>query len=122
MSKANVPAVVKSRGGRPAYRPTRNQHEIVAGLVLLGTNREKIAAIMGITQPTLEKYFGDTLDRYQSRMLSKVAGKAYGMALDGNPFMVQFVLRTCAGWKENLLSDQDTVFVKRVIGINDANV
>jgi hypothetical protein len=44
------------------------------------------------------------------------------MALGGNSFMVQFVLRTRAGWKENLLSEQNTVFVKRVIGINDANV
>jgi hypothetical protein len=122
MAKVDMPAVVKSRGGRPAYRPTRNHHEIVARLVLLGTNREKIAAIMGITQPTLEKYFGETLDHYQKRMLSKVAGKAYSMALDGNPFMVQFVLRTRAGWKQNLVSEQDTVFVKRVIGINDANV
>jgi hypothetical protein len=122
LAKANLPAVVKSRGGRPAYRPTANQHEIVARLVLLGTNREKIAAIMGITQPTLEKYFGDTLDHYHKRTLSKVAGKAYSMALDGNPFMVQFVLGTRAGWKENGLNEQDTVFVKRVIGINDANV
>jgi hypothetical protein len=120
MAHGNLPAVVKR--GRPSYRPTRHDEEIVKELVLLGSNREKIAAIIGITRPTLEKYFGETLDHYQKRMLSKVAGKAYGMALDGNPFMVQFVLRTRAGWKENVLREQDTVFVKRVIGINDANV
>jgi hypothetical protein len=39
-------------------------------------DREKIAAILGIAPMTLEKHFGDTLDHYQKRMLSKVAVKA----------------------------------------------
>jgi hypothetical protein len=121
-----VPEVIgvrpKSRGGRPPYKPTDADKKAVKELILLGTNREKIAVIIGITQPTLEKYYGEMLDNYQSRMLSRVAGKAYGMALDGNPFMVQFVLRTRAGWKENLLTNDETQLIKRVIGIQDANV
>jgi hypothetical protein len=89
----------------------------VRKLVLLGRSREKIAAALGISVDQLTYAYRETLEFYQARMLGKLANQAYEMALKGNPFMVQFVLRTRAGWSENRMGDEETQVIKRVIGV-----
>lgn len=122
-------AKVATTAARPSRKgligrhlPTHETRDQVRKLVLLGSNHVQIAGCLGISIHTLQKHYKETLSYYQSRMLSEVAGKAYGMALKGNPFMIQFVLRTRAGWKEKLLGEEDMQLIKRVIGVPDADV
>jgi hypothetical protein len=104
------------------YKPTTEDKDRVKRLVLLGSPKEKIAGAMGLSIDVLEKNFGDVLKFYEARRLSDVAGKAYDMALKGNPVMVQFVLRTRGRWRENVLGDVEELWVKRVIGVADSDI
>src|SRR5215831_12356186 len=92
--------------GYTHYKPNPKDTDEVRRQVLLGATHATIAGCLGISVETLDRVYGDTLKFYQTRMLGQVAGTAYKQALQGNPFMVQFVLRTRARWKENVLSDE----------------
>jgi len=108
--------------GIPHHRPTSETRSTVKKMVLLGSTRAVIAGALGISPETLEKHYHDTLNYYQAHMLSNVAGKAYGMALKGNPHMVMFVLRTRAGWRDNVFGEADAQLIKRVIGVRDDDI
>lgn len=104
------------------HKPTPATRQTVMKMVLLGSTRPLIAGALGISPEALERHYHDTLNYYQAHMLSKVAGRAYGMALKGNPVMVQFVLRTRAGWKDNVFGDSDQSLIKRIIGVKDDDI
>jgi len=107
--------------GYTHYKPNLEDKDKIKKMVLLGAPHEKIAASLGISLSTLTKYYRDVLDYYKTHMLSQVATRAYAMAIEGHPVMTPFVLRTQGGWKENL-EVEETLIVKRVVGIHDADV
>lgn len=117
--------VAKNMKGQPGfvhYRVNAKDKQEVRRQVLLGQTQQAIADSLGLSLQALDRHYRDTIRYYQQRMLGKVAGKAYAKALKGETQMVQFVLRTRAGWKERLLGEEDTALLKRVIGVAEEDV
>lgn len=110
--------------GRPQFKPTKHDYQVVRNLVLLGVPEKKIAQCVGpqgIAHETLRFHFSAILERYRDEMLGKVADKAFQSALKGNPTLMMFVLKTRAGWKENVNMSGEVV-IKRVIGVSEKDV
>jgi hypothetical protein len=93
----------------------------------------------GVSVETLNKYFGEELARYRELTLSTIARSAYKMALmpeDGGyshklispeirSRMIQFVLKTRAGWRESdttIINANNVQVVKRVIGVDEKDL
>ena len=132
----------KLLGTVAVYRPTMKDRERVKNLLLLGTPEPLIAICVGpsgINVETLHKYFGEELTRYRELTLSTIARSAYKMALmpeDGGyshklvspeirSRMIQFVLKTRAGWRESdttIINAQNVQVVKRVIGVDEKDL
>tara|TARA_R110000868_G_scaffold12045_4_gene58483 strand:+ start:70 stop:423 length:354 start_codon:yes stop_codon:yes gene_type:complete len=80
---------------------TRKQVETMSGF---GVPQEGIASSIGITRPTLAKYYPDELDAGTVKANSAVAQSLYKKALgDGSSAVTAaiFWLKTRAGWKES---------------------
>lgn len=132
----------KTLGAISKYTPTTRDREKVKNLLLLGTPEPLIAQCVGafgVSVETLNKYFGEELMRYRELTLSKIARSAYKMALmpeDGGyshrlispeirSRMIQFVLKTRAGWRESdttIINANNLQIVKRVIGIDEKDL
>lgn len=109
--------------GRPVYKPNARDLKLVQNLCLLGLSEERTAKCVGIALETLRKYYGEVLENYRDKTLSKVAECAMQLALKGNPSMIMFVLKTRAGWSEKVGLDDDTKqLIKRVIGVKEEEV
>jgi hypothetical protein len=78
--------------------PTPISRELVKSLVALGEPQEKIADIIDIDEKTLRKHYREELDHSLPLLLSRVANTAYKKALDGDPKMIELVLKCRARW------------------------
>ena len=75
----------------------------------LGFTQEKIAALLGITKPTLEKHFREELDRGMVSVDYQVGSALVDQALKGNVNAQAFYLGRRAGWKETqVIENKDT--------------
>lgn len=91
------------QGGRPAYEPTPKDREQVKTMSGLGIRTNEIAAVLGISEPTLRKYFASELDMGHVKANAAVAQSLYRMATDKlkpSAAAAIFWLKTRAGWKE----------------------
>lgn len=109
--KAKKPAVKKpaaKRPGRPAYVPTdkdRDQAKMLSGM---GVTGEQIAALLGISEPTLHKYFQKELDTGYIQANAQVAQSLFRQATDKtkpNVIAAIFWMKTRGGWKETQAAD-----------------
>src|SRR5262249_10225865 len=73
---------------------------MVERAVGLGFTQERIAALLGITKPTLEKHFREELDRGMVSVEYKVGNSLVDQALKGNVNACGLYLSHRAGWKE----------------------
>jgi hypothetical protein len=73
---------------------------MVERAVGLGFTQEKIAALLGITKPTLEKHFREELDRGRALIDYQVGSSLVDQALKGNVNAQTFYLSRRVGWKE----------------------
>jgi hypothetical protein len=95
-----------SRGGRPAFEVTDENKELVLALTINGVTAEEVAETLGISQPTLRKYFEEELTHGRRLANGKVARALYRQALKadtGDKSAVTaaiFWLKTRAGWRE----------------------
>lgn len=104
MSKTDPP---KNKGGRPPFKPTKEQRQMVAMLSGFGIPQEGICQLVKddkgepIHRETLMKHFRAELDRGVHEANVKVAGALFKAAIDQNNVGAMiFWLKTRARWKE----------------------
>ena len=93
----------KNVGGRPSYKPTDEQRKMVEAMSSVGIQQDNIAKVLGISKPTLEKYFREELDVADVKANAKVAANLFRQATKDDPRSVVaaiFWMKTRMGWKE----------------------
>ena len=81
------------------FVPTDEHRRRVRDLVLCQMKRDRIASLLDISLPTLERHFRHELDHSLDAINSKVAFTMAKLAIDGNVRAADFWLRTRAGFK-----------------------
>lgn len=100
-----APPPKRNRGGRPRYQPTereRTQVRVMAGM--LGLRQEEICLVLGITKPTLRKYFRRELSIAEHEANTQVAASLFRQATDKekpNTIAAIFWLKCRAGWRDH---------------------
>lgn len=92
------------RPGRRRYKPTPKERAQVKTMAGLGLTHEGISAVLGITPPTLRKYFRAELDIGQHEANAQVAASLYRQATDRvrpNVVAAIFWMKCRAGWRDH---------------------
>ena len=101
MTPENAPP--KPRGGRPSFKPTGTQRQMVEAMAACGIKESDIAVVVGITPKTLRRHFRSELDTGHIKATAKVAGNLFRIATGNGREAVTaaiFWLKTRAGWRE----------------------
>ena len=85
---------------RKPYKPTEQTRDLVEKLSAAGVRYEDIAVYLGITRPTLDKYYSEELKTGTIKANVKVAQTLYQQAMAGSTTAAIFWLKTRAGWRE----------------------
>jgi hypothetical protein len=89
---------------RPRYRPTDQDRREVETMAGLGLMQKQIAAIKGISEPTLLRYFARELTLGNARAVLRVSQSLYTLATRQNASAAAciFFLKTHGGeaWRE----------------------
>ena len=89
------------RGVGQKHEPNDVQRNTVMMHTLLGTPKQQIAKLIGISLPTLKKQYKEELEMGQSKANATVSGTLYNKAVNSNDTTAQiFWLKTQAGWNE----------------------
>lgn len=98
---------IERTGGRPPFEVTEDNRQLVLAMTVNGVTAEEVAETLGISQPTLRKYFMEELEHGRRNANAKVARSLYRRALKaddgkdkGAVTAAIFWLKTRAGWKE----------------------
>lgn len=86
-----------------AHKPTEKDRKQVYTLAGMGVRHEDIARVMGISKPTLLKYYRDEVERGDIEANAKVAEALYKKATgngQGSVTAAIFWLKTRARWRE----------------------
>jgi DNA-binding NarL/FixJ family response regulator len=62
----------KRKAGRPALKPSQRQRKLAEMCVAAGMSHVEIAAVLGISKPTLELHFADELRNGRVRRFAEV--------------------------------------------------
>lgn len=95
----------KKPTGRPPHEPTDETRAQVRALVVAGINEPQIAAIIGVSEPTLRKYYADEIATGLDRTIANVANTLVQKALNGDTASIIFFLKVRGkryGWSERL--------------------
>jgi len=74
--------------------------ERIGRMVAYGINHDQIAAIIGVSDETLRKYYRDALDYGKSKAVERVANSLFDTAVSGDVQAQKFFLSSRAGWSE----------------------
>lgn len=94
-------AAAKKALGRPPYVPddkTRAQVKTLAGM---GISAMDIGKVVGISHPTVQKYYMNELEVGHIEAAAMVAQSLYKQATKGHVTACIFFLKCRAGWKED---------------------
>lgn len=91
------------RIGNPAFKPTDEQKKIVETHAACGTPQWLIAMELGITEPTLTKYFRFELDTGLLRVNARISACIAKQALNGCRTSQNNWMRGRGGWSNSLL-------------------
>ena len=80
--------------------PTEETRARVEQFAAAGIRNEDIALYLGITRPTLDKYYKEELRIGTIKANTVIAQTLYQQAKDGNTTAAIFWLKTRAGWRE----------------------
>ena len=87
------------------YYPTSEAARTVEMWTRAGIGKERIAARLGVTVPTLEQHYPFELGYTDEESLAIVADVAFQMASSGkSPQMTKFWLETKGGWQAGFMS------------------
>ena len=95
-----------TRMARAKFAPTDRDRRVVEQMVRCGIAQSDIARAIGVSLPTLHKYFRDDLDNGMAHANAKVANALFATACGkGRGAVVAqiFWLKARAGWKEKQL-------------------
>lgn len=98
------PSKPTRKGGRPRYQPSEHDRRQVRTMTGMGLTHNEISAVMGITAPTLRRYFRRELDVGQIEANAQVAASLYRQATDkAKPNVVAaiFWLKCRGGWRDH---------------------
>jgi hypothetical protein len=85
---------------RAAHVASEENKRQVERMAAVGITQEQIAAVIGISQDTLVKYYGDTIRTAAIKANANVGGKLYQTAMNGNVTAMIFWMKTRGGWRE----------------------
>lgn len=80
--------------------PTDQTKAQVSALVGFGITTTEISQYLGISRPTLHKYYQFELDNGKVAANVKVAQSLFKQCMEGNTTSMIFWLKTRAGWRE----------------------
>lgn len=105
----------KGKGGKPEHIPSEAIRQLVNLHATVGTRQEIIAGLIGISEPTLVKYYRAELDQALAKANAAVGGALYRKAMDGDTTAMIFWMKTRARWREtdNAEAKQEITFVFR---------
>ena len=83
------------------HRPTTGQRRQAEALASRGVPHVEIARVLGITAPTLRKYYRHELDLGHIKASTEVAGFLFAAAKNGNVLAQIFWLKCRAGWSDH---------------------
>jgi hypothetical protein len=98
------PSRTLGRGGRRRYSPTPKERAQVKTMAGLGVTHDGICAVIGITAPTLRKYFRHELDTGQHEANAQVAASLFRQAthpVKPNVIAGIFWMKVRAGWRDH---------------------
>jgi DNA-binding XRE family transcriptional regulator len=91
------------RNGRPPFEPAEKDQRTVQAMAACGMPQEDIARVLGISKPTLQKHFRETLNTAAISANAKVAATLFQMATSGtNPAATFFWAKCRMRWKESV--------------------
>lgn len=86
-------------GRYPEWKPTKEQREQVFKMAKVGLNRDLIATILEVTEPTLIKHCKKELEAGSARGKNELIEIAHQRAKKSDSVLI-FLLKTRLGWKE----------------------
>lgn len=99
--KRKPAAKPKNLGGRPPHEVTPERQRTVEALAGYGIPQDKIAKVLDITQPTLDKHYRKQLDIGSAVVEAKLVGNLMNLCMlkDGTGLKAtMFSLQTRFGW------------------------
>jgi hypothetical protein len=97
------PTQPKRRQGNQPYQPTDKDRATVKALIGYGSTQDETAAVLGISDVTLRKYFEREIQLAVIESNAAVAQSLFKMATRGNNVAAAiFWLKVRAGWKDPL--------------------
>lgn len=87
-------------------------------MVGFGINQDMIAAIIGISDETLRKYYRAHLDTGKAKCVEKVAGSLFDTAMGGDVQAQKFYLSAQAGWSDKQQVQHANPDGSPVFGVN----
>jgi len=93
--------------GRPPLNVTEDQRKEIQRLGGFGTPIREIAAIVGISVPTIYKYYREDLTLGKGLTNAKVVNALYEAAIGGNVSAMMYWTKHRCGWKEGENPDDE---------------
>ena len=106
----------RRKPGQKGYQPTDKDRATVKALIGYGSTQDETAAVLGISDVTLRKYFEREIQLAVIESNAAVAQSLFKMATRGNNVAAAiFWLKVRAGWKDPLIHEIDarTTYVIR---------
>lgn len=97
----DIIAKIKGKAGRPSYKPTQDECELVAKLSRVGLQQAEISKLVGMSEPTLRKHFAREIAVSHGLAIADALDKGLiQQAIAGNVTAAIFIAKTRAGWRE----------------------
>lgn len=104
-SDEKTPVVVIKNRQPNTHVPTDEIRNLVSVWARVGTPQSVIAQELGISIPTLMKYYSEELTEAKKRGVAAVAATLYAKAIGGDTTSIIFYLKTQGRWREK--DDED---------------
>jgi hypothetical protein len=99
-----APPAPKRAAHRPPYVPADKDRLTVKVMVAGGIEQDKIAAVIGVSRPTLRKYFRREIDVGAAEVGARVVASLIQMATTGkNVHAAKWYTQARLGWSERLI-------------------
>jgi hypothetical protein len=86
--------------GQPPHKPTEKQRETVRTMTAYGIPQDAIAAVVGISEPTLRKHYAHEIATAQAEANARVALRLFEHATGDSVAAAIFWMKVRAGWSE----------------------